>query len=397
MTASAISPVVLTIADPAAMRDLGARLASAAAPGDLLCLFGELGAGKTQLAKGFGAGLGVAETVNSPSFVLMTEYAGRLPLFHVDLYRLADGVDPYEDGLLDDRQADGVTIVEWADRLGADLPPSRLDVRIAGTGDGASLGDARGGRRGPRALPPGDPVSEAESPPATDGRRRAILALDTSSSRVVVALGLPDGTPIGETTWVAGHRHGETLLPSLGRILGENNVRRSRLVAIVVGTGPGTFTGLRVGLATAKGLAHGLGIPIVGVASSAALLAASEAGDGSRPECRRTRALLLPAGPNERILVRGAVAERLPAGAEPELAPGTTLVAVDLEGRAPSDAVARGGRALEGLGRALLRLGAARLGRGDTDDLAGLVPAYVTLPRGVTRESGEVEWSRDPR
>ncbi len=137
MTASAISPVVLTIADPAAMRDLGARLASAAAPGDLLCLFGELGAGKTQLAKGYGAGLGVAETVNSPSFVLMTEYAGRLPLFHVDLYRLADGVDPYEDGLFDDRQADGVTIVEWADRLGSDLPPARLDVHIAGTGEGA--------------------------------------------------------------------------------------------------------------------------------------------------------------------------------------------------------------------------------------------------------------------
>ncbi len=238
-------------------------------------------------------------------------------------------------------------------------------------------------------------ASEAESTSATDGRRRAILALDTSSSRVVVALGLPDGTPIGETTWVAGHRHGETLLPSLERILGENNVRRSRLVAIVVGTGPGTFTGLRVGLATAKGLAHGLRIPIVGVASSAALLAASEASED--PGEAAGSALLLPAGPNERILVRGTVAERLPAGAEPELPPRTTLVAVDLEGRAPSDAVARGGRALEGLGRALLGLGAARLGRGDTDDLAGLVPAYVTLPRGVTRESGEVEWSRDPR
>ncbi|MFI5226676.1 MAG: tRNA (adenosine(37)-N6)-threonylcarbamoyltransferase complex dimerization subunit type 1 TsaB [Candidatus Limnocylindrales bacterium] len=229
----------------------------------------------------------------------------------------------------------------------------------------------------------------------TNGRRRAILALDTSSSRVVIALGLPDGTPIGETTWVAGHRHGETLLPSLGRILGENNIRRSRLTAIVVGTGPGTFTGLRVGLATAKGLAHGLGIPIVGVASSAALLAAVEAGDDAIGPVYR--ALLLPAGPNERILVRGDRAERLPAGAEPELRPGTTLVAVDLDGRAPSDAVARGGRALDGLGRALLRLGADRLRRGETDDLAGLVPAYVTLPRGVARESGEVEWSRDPR
>jgi tRNA threonylcarbamoyladenosine biosynthesis protein TsaE len=135
MVVPAPSPVVLTVADPQAMRDLGARLAAVAGPGDLLCLYGELGAGKTQLAKGFGAGLGIADTINSPTFVLMAEYAGRLPLFHVDLYRLADGVDAAADGLLDDRQEDGVTLIEWADRLGERLPPSRLDVRIDGAGE----------------------------------------------------------------------------------------------------------------------------------------------------------------------------------------------------------------------------------------------------------------------
>ncbi|HYC07183.1 MAG TPA: tRNA (adenosine(37)-N6)-threonylcarbamoyltransferase complex ATPase subunit type 1 TsaE [Candidatus Binatia bacterium] len=135
MVVPAPSPAALTVADPEAMRDLGARLAALAEPGDLLCLYGELGAGKTQLAKGFGAGLGIADTINSPTFILMAEYAGRLPLFHVDLYRLADGVDAAADGLLDDRQADGVTLIEWADRLGDRLPPSRLDVRIEGTGE----------------------------------------------------------------------------------------------------------------------------------------------------------------------------------------------------------------------------------------------------------------------
>jgi hypothetical protein len=108
-------------------------------------------------------------------------------------------------------------------------------------------------------------------------------------------------------------------------------------------------------------------------------------------------ALLLAAGPSERILVQRGRAERLRAGIEPELPTGTTLVAVDLDERAPDDASARGRRALDGIGRALLRLGAARLGRGDTDDLGRLVPAYVTLPRGVVAESGEIEWSRDPR
>ena len=121
--------------DHAATREIGARLAQAAAAGDLVCLRGELGAGKTQLAKGFGAGLGVTDTISSPSFVLMAEYAGRLPLFHVDLYRLADAADAVAGGLLDERQADGVTIVEWPERMGAILPAARLDVTIDGSGD----------------------------------------------------------------------------------------------------------------------------------------------------------------------------------------------------------------------------------------------------------------------
>ena len=126
---------VVVTRDPAATRDLAARLAVAARPGDLLCLVGELGAGKTQFAKGFAVGLGIDEVVSSPTFVLMSEYAGRLPMFHVDLYRLADAADALAGGLLDERQADGVALVEWAERLGDALPPARLDVLIDGTGD----------------------------------------------------------------------------------------------------------------------------------------------------------------------------------------------------------------------------------------------------------------------
>lgn len=121
--------------DAAATRELGSRLAAAARAGDLLCLRGELGAGKTQFAKGFGAGLGVADAISSPSFILMAEYDGRLPLFHVDLYRLADAADAFAGGLLDERQADGVTLVEWPERMGSILPATRLDVTIDGAGD----------------------------------------------------------------------------------------------------------------------------------------------------------------------------------------------------------------------------------------------------------------------
>ena len=110
-------------------------LATAARPGDLICLWGDLGAGKTVVAKGFGAGLGVPDTINSPTFVLMAEYLGRLPLFHLDLYRLAGADDAYAGGLLDERQAAGVTLIEWPERFGDALPADRLDVRIDGTGD----------------------------------------------------------------------------------------------------------------------------------------------------------------------------------------------------------------------------------------------------------------------
>ena len=65
----------------------------------------------------------------------MAEYEGRLPLFHVDLYRLADAADALAGGLLDERRASGVTLIEWPERLGAALPPARLDVVIDGTGD----------------------------------------------------------------------------------------------------------------------------------------------------------------------------------------------------------------------------------------------------------------------
>ena len=224
-----------------------------------------------------------------------------------------------------------------------------------------------------------------------DGRRRAVLALDTATTRVVVATGTPDGVADGMTTWTAGYRHGETLLATIARFLGEQNIRRSRLVGIVAGTGPGAFTGLRVGIATAKGLAHGLGIPIVGVSTGEALLtAASE--DTAAP------VLLLPAGPSDRIVVRsGGAPELLPGGTEPELAPAESLVAIDLEGRAPADAIERGETARARLGSTLLRLGAERLRAGDVDDLAELVPEYVTLPRGVKTMSGEVAWSHGPR
>ena len=129
------SRLVLRSSSAEETREIAARLAAAAAIGDVIALRGELGAGKTQFAKGFARGLGVRSVVNSPSFTLMAEHAGRLPLFHLDLYRLAGAADALAGGLLDERQQTGVTLIEWADRLDGPVGGSDLEVRFVGAGD----------------------------------------------------------------------------------------------------------------------------------------------------------------------------------------------------------------------------------------------------------------------
>ncbi len=122
--------------DPKQTLRLGVRLAELLAPGDLLCLEGDLGSGKTTLVKGIAKGLWVeANKVNSPTFVLMNIYEGKLPLYHFDLYRLDD---PKEILRLDYEEyffGEGVSLVEWADKLGPYKPLEYLDIKLAHTGE----------------------------------------------------------------------------------------------------------------------------------------------------------------------------------------------------------------------------------------------------------------------
>jgi tRNA threonylcarbamoyl adenosine modification protein YeaZ len=220
-----------------------------------------------------------------------------------------------------------------------------------------------------------------------------VLAIDTSGTNALVALAEADGTLVAERRWPAGYRHGEELLGRIDEMLATTGVPMTELGGIVVGTGPGAFTGLRVGLATAKALARGLGVPIAGVPTSEALLrAASLAGavEGTHA------VLLLPAGPSDRVVVSGGEARLVRGGDELGLGPEEVVVAVDLPGRAPEDALDRGTTAEVGLSAALVELGVRRLASGG-DDVARLVPEYVTLPRGVPVAKGEVRWSHDRR
>lgn len=113
-------------------RRVGARLGQLAQPGHVIALRGDLGAGKTRLAQGFGQGLEVppSEVINSPTFTLINQYQGRLPYYHIDVYRLADSAEAETLGLEDYFYGDGVCLIEWAERIADALPDDRLEVEL---------------------------------------------------------------------------------------------------------------------------------------------------------------------------------------------------------------------------------------------------------------------------
>ena len=110
---------------------LGKRLGEAAKAGDVFCLNGDLGVGKTVFTQGFACGLGITEPVNSPTFTIVQEYdGGRLPLYHFDVYRIGDVSEMDEVGYEDYFYGNGLCMIEWANLIEEILPETRHDISI---------------------------------------------------------------------------------------------------------------------------------------------------------------------------------------------------------------------------------------------------------------------------
>ena len=121
---------VTTTYSPDETRALAARMAERLQPGDVLALHGDLGAGKTCFIQGLAQALAVDQPVSSPTYTLVNEYRGRLPLYHIDLYRLQTADEALDFGLDEYMDGTGITAIEWAERADQALPERTIHVRL---------------------------------------------------------------------------------------------------------------------------------------------------------------------------------------------------------------------------------------------------------------------------
>ncbi|HEX6962966.1 MAG TPA: tRNA (adenosine(37)-N6)-threonylcarbamoyltransferase complex ATPase subunit type 1 TsaE [Lacipirellula sp.] len=131
-----MEPFTFTAESEADTERLGGALAESLPAGTVVALMGTLGAGKTRLVQAFAAACGVPrDAATSPTFVLVNEYQGRLPIYHIDAYRLRDEDEFLELGPEEYFDSAGVTFVEWADRVADCLPPGRIEIQCEATGE----------------------------------------------------------------------------------------------------------------------------------------------------------------------------------------------------------------------------------------------------------------------
>lgn len=198
-----------------------------------------------------------------------------------------------------------------------------------------------------------------------------IIAIESASTDLSLALAEPDGTPIVVDGWSAGRRQGSELLPRLLALLAAHGRSVREATAMAVGAGPGSFTGLRVGMSVAKGLAMALDRPIVGVPSLEAWLAAEPSAAGALARAGAREAFLLERGAGAPLVVDRDAVGRVDATL---VCPAELAAAFGLSGTRPPFAAAG----------AIAAIAASRLA-GDPrgDDLARLEPAYLRAPRGI--------------
>ncbi len=287
------------VADEATLEEVARQLARHVRPGDTVVLSGDLGAGKTRFTQAVAQELGIEADVVSPTFNILLAYeGGRVPLYHLDLYRLQDAkqledIDFYS---LVGADSPGVAFVEWGERFSGALPEDALFVTLSVREGGAReiAARARGLRseellkqwKGAEPAEPEETVPSAT--PAMASSEKAmpvpgiakgtapsdsyVLAFDTANEMIAIGLGALDAATrsvrMCASCEIAAHRASNTqLLPHIDELTAQAGVPREAILCVAVGRGPGSFTGVRIAMATAKGIASALGRALIGISS----------------------------------------------------------------------------------------------------------------------------------
>lgn len=299
---------------------LGRSLAYVVCPNAVITLDGDLGAGKTHFTQGLAAGLDITQEVTSPTFALLEAYTqGRIPLNHFDLYRLTDRAQLEDIGFYDALEEGAVSVIEWASLFPDALPNDCLELvfqsvdettrTIAATAHGdvscailsewvARVESIGAGQTDPSSVVPSSAVASpavaspravspaASSPKAasptvlspadasseTDRSKHYVIALDTANEVIAVGVGkLHESSrsiePIVSVEEPAFRASNTKLIACIKRAMRLAGITRDAIACVVCGRGPGSFTGVRICVATAKGMALGLGCPLYGVST----------------------------------------------------------------------------------------------------------------------------------
>ena len=275
------------------LKKYGKQLGQELEEGTVLALTGELGAGKTTLAKAIAAGLGVKENVTSPTFTLINEYkSGRLPFYHFDVYRLDD--DKAEKALADIGYEEyffgsGVTVVEWADRVRGLLPENAVWIELCHTENpeireltesitvdvSVFASKAPVIARSETTKQSNEPFVVASADPVISNRELLneerggkqsgnIFAIETTGPICSVALRTSDGRIFYKAS-EEGLMHLTSLMPMVRDVLDDAGIPSRKLDLIAASAGPGSFTGIRIGIATVRALAQTLSIQVIKV------------------------------------------------------------------------------------------------------------------------------------
>lgn len=232
----------------------------------MIAYFGDLGAGKTAFTRGIAEGLGVSEQVTSPTYTIVNEYlSGRLPLFHFDMYRLGSSDELFDIGWEDYLARGGVCAVEWSENV-EDALQDAIRITI-------------------------EKIPLCRIPATLPSKEEAalnLLAFESSAKAASAAL-LSDGCLLAEYTQNSGQTHSRTLMELAKNMITGCDLTPQDIDAVAVAAGPGSFTGVRIGMACAKGFAWGHQLPLYGVSTLEAMVRGAACADGCYCACMDAR------------------------------------------------------------------------------------------------------------